>query len=100
MVKRIQHNEWSMEQYLYSKNTKFFDKQIAEFNFKLLHNQLNCNYHVSKWNKEVAKNCTSCGEVEYIKHLIFECTDSKRVWEKISQVLFKSILETYCCRIL
>lgn len=25
-----------------------FDKQIAEFNYKLLHNQLNCNYNVNK----------------------------------------------------
>lgn len=43
-----------------------FDKQIAELNYKLLHNQLNCNYNVNKWNKDVRKNYVSCEQIENI----------------------------------
>lgn len=49
-----------------AKITNAFDKQIAEFNYKLLHNQLNCNYYVIKWNKDVGKNCISCEKIENI----------------------------------
>lgn len=64
-----------------------FDKQIAEFNYKLLHNQLNCNYNVNKWNKDVGKNCVSCEQIENIEHLIYGCPDTKRIWEKVSEIL-------------
>lgn len=44
---------------IYTQLINAFDKQIAEFNFKPLHNQLNCNYNVNKQNKDVGKNCIS-----------------------------------------
>lgn len=40
---------------IYTQLINAFDKQIAEFNFKPLHNQLNCNYNVNKQNKDVGK---------------------------------------------
>lgn len=64
-----------------------FDKQIAEFNDKLLHNQLNCNYNVNKWNKDVGRNCVSCEQIENIEHLIYGCSETKRIWEKVSGIL-------------
>jgi hypothetical protein len=56
-----------------------FDKQIAEFNFKLLYDQSNCNFNLNKWNK-VAKHYWMCEQVQYIEYLIFGCTDTKSLW--------------------
>lgn len=39
------------------------DKQIAEFEYKLLHNILNNNLCVSKWNLNVKMSCENCGEI-------------------------------------
>lgn len=54
---KISNDQWNN---IYkAKIINAFDKQIAEFNFKPLHNQFNCNYNVNKQNKDVGKNCIS-----------------------------------------
>ena len=42
------------------------DKNVAEFNYKLLPKLLNNNKYVSKWKKMF---CENCGDVENIAHL-------------------------------
>ena len=49
------------------------DPNIAEFNYKLLHNILNNNYLVSK--------CRFChAQIENTKHLIYECDNVQNIW--------------------
>lgn len=55
MVKRIKISNDQWNNIYKAKIINAFDKQIAEFNFKPLHNQLNCNYNVNKQNKDVGK---------------------------------------------
>ena len=70
----------------YMKITKMTDKNIAEFNYKLLHKLLNNNLNVSKWNENVQMFCKNCGGVENIAHLLYECNDSSFVWQKLSSI--------------
>lgn len=84
-------NYWSdffgIRKYLWTdiyhmKITRISDRQIARFNYKLLHNFLNNNLSISKWNSKVQKFCDNCGEIENIKHLIYKCSDSYFTWLK------------------
>ena len=68
------------------KVAKISDKQISEFNYKLLHKLLNNNLNVSKWNPNVQKYCENCGEIENIEHLIYTCRTSKKIWENINDI--------------
>lgn len=66
---------------------KIFDKNVSEFNCKLIHNILSCNKCVSKWKENLDKNCLNCNVEEDIKHLIFDCCISNPIWKKISDIL-------------
>ena len=57
------------------------DPNIAEFNYKLLHNILNNNYLVSKWKPNFDMNCRFChAQIENTKHLIYECDNEQNIW--------------------
>ena len=56
------------------------DKNIAEFNYKLLQNMLCCRKQLFKWKKESTENCIHCNETEDIQHLIFSCKNVKNIW--------------------
>ena len=72
-----------------TKIRKTKDKQLAEFNYKLLNNLLNNNKSVSTWNKNVSSLCNFCQQQEDTKHLIFECKNVKDIW-KITGDFLKS----------
>ena len=66
-----------------SKIIKIRDKQLAEFNYKLLQNLLNNNKSVHKWNKNVSNHCPSCQTIEDTKHLIFDCKNVQLIWKSL-----------------
>lgn len=66
---------------------KVFDKNVSEFNYKLIHNILSSNKCVSKWKGNLDKNCPNCNVEEDIKHLIFDCCLSNPIWKKVSEIL-------------
>lgn len=63
------------------------DNQIAKSNYTLLHNILNNNLCVSKWNPNVKMSCENCGEIEILKHLLYGCNDSSFIWQTISYIV-------------
>ena len=63
------------------------DKKIAEFNFKVLHYILPCNYNLVKWKKKENPICLICGNIETIEHMLFYCQCVKPVWEKLGEIL-------------
>lgn len=68
----------------YMKITKMHNKQIAEFNYKLLHNILNNNLCVRtcKWNLIVRKSCETVERLKMFKFLLYDCNDSSFVKQK------------------
>ncbi len=63
------------------------DKKIAEFNFKILHCILPCNYNLVKWKQKESSICLTCGNIETIEHMLFYCQCAKRLWEKLGEIL-------------
>ena len=68
-----------------------FDKKLAEFNFKVLHNYLPCGYTTSKFEKDVLSNCEYCGDIESVKHMLFFCPRIHAIWCNISKALHVDI---------
>ena len=59
------------------------DRNITEFNYKLLNNLLCNNLYLSKWKQGTTK-CTMYRKVclykvEYMKHSLYECCDVKPI---------------------
>ena len=61
------------------------DKKLAEFNFKILHRYLPCNYNLYKWKKRQDDICSLCGVKEDIVHLLFNCVFARIIWDKINE---------------
>lgn len=61
-----------------TRESKEYDKSVAEFNFKLLQNVFTSNVDVIK-RKDSDKDCPYCDTEENIKQLVFECILSKQI---------------------
>lgn len=85
--KEFQIDKYYFNEIYKNKVRSLFDKSVAEFNYKLLHNLLTTNLSVSKWDKNINGNCNNCNIPENIKHLIFECDLLMPLWRKISLIL-------------
>ena len=68
-----------------SKITEIKDKQLTEFNYKLLQNLVNNNKSVHKWNKNVSNQCPSFQTSEDTKHLNFECRNVQLIQKNLEK---------------
>ena len=59
------------------------------FKFRLLHLDIFSRQRMFKFKMIDNDKCEVCGEVETIKHAIWECTRAKQVWD-----LFKNMMQT------
>ena len=77
--------------------------KLKEFNFKLLHGILPCNYNLKNWKIKDNNDCDVCGQVQTIEHLLYECDYVKPLWGLVEQICdvdinFKKILGLdRCC---
>ena len=76
-----------MWKHIYHQKIKLaIDRNIAEFNYKLMHNLLSCRKNLFKWKKEPSEKCDICAETEDIRHLIFDCKNVSYIWNMVSLV--------------
>ena len=61
--------------------------KLAEFNYKMLQNIVPCGKIVSKWQKGVNEKCDFCGQIENVKHMLFECPRVSEIWKLVSTSL-------------
>ena len=81
----IESVEWK---YIYQcKLLDIPDKHLSEFNYKLLNNILCNNVFLSKWKRDIHRNCENCHISETTKHIIFECENVVQVWNALSNYL-------------
>ena len=50
---------------------------------QLLHNLLNCNKQLSKWEVGQSNECPNCSELENIFHLLYLCDIVKHIWHVV-----------------
>ena len=48
-----------------------YDRKLAEFNYKLLHNIVPSGYLISKWDKSVSIKCAVCNAIETTYHIYY-----------------------------
>ena len=76
-----------MWKHIYHQKIKLaIDRNIAEFNYKLMHNLLSCRKTLFKWKKEPSEKCDICAETEDIRHLIFDCRNVSYIWNMVTFV--------------
>ena len=70
------------------KISNIYDKKVAEFNFKMMHNLLSNRYILSKCKHDIDRNCLICnGIIENNEHLIYSCSNVVEIWSKASHSL-------------
>ena len=70
-----------------SKVWKFPVKNIAEFNYKMLHKLVYGKYEISKWKKDVSPLCSYCNKIDSIEHMLFECSIVQTIWQRLGLLL-------------
>jgi len=63
------------------------------FKYRLLHGDVFCNTRMFRFKMVDSPNCKFCSSLETIKHLIWDCERSARVWRYINE-LTKNYLNT------
>ena len=63
------------------------DKQISEFNYKLLNDLLICRYKLYKWGISEDNKCIFCSKEETLEHLLFTCHLKFQIWKSIQMIL-------------
>ena len=63
------------------------DKQIAEFNYKLLNDLLICRQKLQKWGLNEDSKCVFCSKEETVEHLIFTCHQKFQIWKSVYTIL-------------
>ena len=82
---KINQEEWKL---IYNQRVNFaLDRNIAEFNYKLLNNTLCCKQMLFKWKKEQNGNCNLCRIPEDIEHLIYRCKNVQKTWQLLSIIM-------------
>jgi len=66
--------------------------KIREFLFKVIHNICPCNSQLYRWKLSKTESCIYCNEKKQtIKHLLWECSETKNMWSVIENILLIEI---------
>ena len=62
------------------------DKQLPEFNFKVMNSILPCNVNLVWWQKKAVETCNICGINETIEHILFSCQYAAAIWQSFNNL--------------
>ena len=71
--------------------------KLKEFNYKLMFNLIPCNKNLEKWKIIDSDICDVCKDVQTTKHLLFDCSYVRILWEIMelivgSEIFYSDIL--------
>lgn len=66
---------------------KYTNIYVKVCNYKFIYNKIPVGTRINKWNKNIPARCTTCHDIEDLKHAFFDCLEIKDVWERIGQLL-------------
>lgn len=65
---------------------KDIEIKLKEFNLKLIHEILPCNYNLVKWKIKDSTICDICSSEHTIEHLLFDCHRAVYLWKCFDNV--------------
>ena len=69
---------------IYTNNLKInLDTYITNFQFKITHRILACNYNLKIWKINESNCCDFCSEVDTIEHFLVHCDNTYSFWQRI-----------------
>jgi len=68
--------------------------KLRNIYFRLIHNDFYTHERMFKFKMTESQNCPRCGLTESTKHLLWECTESKKLWKCYNEVLTSVNLES------
>lgn len=81
------HDTQQWEKIYVCKILEVEDKQLSDFNYRLLNNILCNNAYLCKWKVDVKPECRMCNKMETSYHLIYECKNVLLIWRLLSEFL-------------
>jgi len=60
------------------------------FKYRILQGDVFCKVRMKKFGMTTSDQCDYCGEIETIKHMIWECDRARRVWAYIENVIYQA----------
>jgi hypothetical protein len=72
-----------MWQTIYINHHCISDTILRNFQFKITHRVLACNYNLKIWKVRENNCCDNCGEVDTIEHMLCECVEVNTFWKRI-----------------
>ncbi len=77
---------------IYTRKIKNFKGvKVAKFNFKILSNILPCNKNLANCKLQDSDKCTFCNAIQTVEHMLYECNNSKSLWNIIELALWEQI---------
>jgi hypothetical protein len=64
--------------------------KLRNIYFRLIHNDFFTHSRMKRYKMTTTDNCPRCGQVETTPHLLWECCQSKRIWEAYNEFMIIS----------
>ena len=61
--------------------------KLKEFCYKVIYDILSCNANLKKWKIIPDDKCDVCDQVQTVKHLLYDCSYVKVLWEILESIL-------------
>jgi hypothetical protein len=70
------------------------NSKLRNIYFRLINNDFFTRERMFKYKMIDNDRCTRCGQIETVKHLLYECEHSKRIWNLYNEILILNKQET------
>ena len=64
---------------------------LQSFQYKIINRILNTNEKLEKWSIKDTNKCNFCKSIDTIEHHLYQCTESKKIWDNLEDWLFNHI---------
>jgi hypothetical protein len=59
------------------------DTTILNFQYKITHRLLACNYNLKTWKIKQTNTCNYCDKIDTIEHHLIECETTETFWRQV-----------------
>jgi hypothetical protein len=73
--------------------------KLRSIYFRLIHNDFFTKVKMKKYKMCESDKCNRCGEVETLRHMMWECTEAKKIWNLFNQIIVESGNRADCVNI-